>query len=484
MDNAGKRERVADKIIRLALDAGLELFNTPTGETYGRVPVNEHREVHRVNSKALTWWLRSLYYAETGHGFSNRELEEVINHFEAKAAYDGKIEPVYVRVAGYDGKVYVDLANDQWEVVEVTSERWKVVRNSSVNFRRAESMQPLPKPTHKHHGIVELKDYISFSTEKDFVLTASWLVGAYHPYGSYTHLVLVGQAGAGKTTSAKMLGMLIDPRKPAVLVGTPEPNSIEIIAKNTWLPIFDNLSTVPVWLSDRLCTLSTGGGSSKRTLYTNDGETLFDSKRPVILTGIDELATRGDLIDRSILVYPQRITHYRTESELLESFTQAQPRLLGAVLDGVVSALANKDNIHLDNPRMADFAVWATAAESGLGWEPGTFMQAYEENKEGANELAIDASLVGSTIRDYMIGRGKPCEERGTAEWLQELNSYLEITDSGRERVRSRTWPRTPNKLSSDINRIAPNLRSVGIHIEKLPRTKYGQDIRICKEAV
>src|SRR5205823_6200464 len=147
-----------------------------------------------------------------------------------------------------------------------------------------------------------------------------------------------------------------------------------------------NLSSVPPLLSDRLCTLATGGGNGKRRLYEDEEEVLFDAKRPVILTGIDELATRGDLLDRSILVYPPRIEKYKPESELLSEFEKYQPSLLGAVVDGVVSALANRHNVQPDTrQRMADFTTWVTAASEGLGWIEEQFIEAYSHNRKIAN---------------------------------------------------------------------------------------------------
>ena len=47
--------------------------------------------------------------------------------------------------------------------------------------------------------------------------------------------------------------------------------------------------------------MSTRGGFSSRTLYTDADEVIFQAKRRVILNGIEELATRGDLLDRALI---------------------------------------------------------------------------------------------------------------------------------------------------------------------------------------
>jgi len=51
-------------------------------------------------------------------------------------------------------------------------------------------------------------------------------------------------------------------------------------------------------LSNGLCRLSTGGGHSARELYTDLKEISIAVKRPVILNGIENLATRPDPAER------------------------------------------------------------------------------------------------------------------------------------------------------------------------------------------
>lgn len=107
--------------------------------------------------------------------------------------------------------------------------------------------------------------------------------------------------------------------------------------------------------------------------------------RPVILNGIEELATRSDLLDRAIVLTLAAIPDDRrqTQWELWQRFEQQRPGLLGALLDAVSWALRNIADVRLDHsPRMADFAQWATAAESALGLQHGDFMRAYQATEK------------------------------------------------------------------------------------------------------
>ena len=88
-------------------------------------------------------------------------------------------------------------------------------------------------------------------------------------------------------------------------------------------------------------------------------------------------------------------------------FEKLRPLLLGALLSGVATALRQLPSTKLSNlPRMADFALWATAAETAFGWRRGAFLAAYEGNRQSANDVALEASSVARPLLDLLDERG------------------------------------------------------------------------------
>src|SRR5262245_2153084 len=151
-----------------------------------------------------------------------------------------------------------------------------------------------------------------------------------------------------------------------------------IAANNGHLLAFDNLSGLPPWLSDALCRVASGGSFAVRRLYTDDEEVLFQAARPTVLNGIEDVIGRPDLADRAIflMLAPIKEEHRRSETELWREFERARPAILGALLDAVAHGLEAVDSLHPGQlPRMADFALWATACETTL-WPAGTFCHA------------------------------------------------------------------------------------------------------------
>jgi hypothetical protein len=179
----------------------------------------------------------------------------------------------------------------------------------------------------------------------------------------------------------QVLKRLVDPSVPTLRTLPRDERDLCTGAGNAWTLACDNLSSLPPWLTDALCRLRTGGGLATCQRYTDEDEAIFDVRCPVILTGIEDLAERPDALDRaSILTLkpipdPERLTerHYwaRVEAVL--------PGVLGALLDGVSGALRLLPAVERELtrlPRMADFAVWAEAANRALGFAPNDTLAA------------------------------------------------------------------------------------------------------------
>jgi hypothetical protein len=272
-------------------------------------------------------------------------------------------------------------------------------------------------------------------------------------------LLFQGEQGSAKSTAERLVRALVDPSAAPLRTTPRNEHDLFIAADNAHVIALDNISTLAPWLSDALCRLSTGGGFSTRTLFENREEELFDGMKPVILNGITDVATRPDLLDRALVVSlpPIPDEERRPEAGLWSEFEQARPAILGSLLDAVSGALRSVEDVWLEGmPRMADFAIWVTAAEGALGWEPGAFMAAYADNRREAEDAALDADPVALAVLDLMADRD---EWTGSATEL--WNELGDLVDEGVRK--SKAWPGAPNALTGTLKRLAPTLRGVGI---------------------
>jgi hypothetical protein len=449
---------LVDSLIKIGVTG--ELFHTTTGTAFADLWINDQRETWPIRSKRFQWWLRRRYYQETGSAPSAGTIRSALDLLEARAQFDGPERAVYVRVAEHSGRIYLDLGDERWRAVEIGPDEWRVVDHPPVRFRRPPGLLPIPVP--QRGGSIELlAPYLNLSSRNDFVLVTMWLLATLRSSGPYPALVISGEQGSAKTVLAKILKAIVDPNAAPARTLPREDRELFIAANNGHVLAFDNLSTLPLCLSDTLCRLASGGSFAVRKLYTDQDEVLFDAARPVILNGIEDFVTRPDLADRAIFLTlpPIKDAGRRPEQELWQDFLAARPFILGALLHVVSHGLGKLPQVRVERlPRMADFIIWGTACETAL-WPAGTFVGAYAANRTAAVEDVIDADPVADAVRAIMATRTSWI---GTASDLFHI--VADFTDDATE-TRSAGWPKNPRALAGRLRRAQTFLRMSGIEI-------------------
>jgi hypothetical protein len=385
---SGGRESAATQMVNLARSSA-ELFHFGE-DSYATFRISDHRETWLIRSRGFRSWLVQIFFAQKKKAPTGEALANAVATLEGFARFEGMEREVFVRVAGNLNRVWIDLCNAGWQQVEIDAAGWRIVESSEspVRFRRANGMFPLSVPE-QGGSLNDLRRFVNVGSEDDFCLLAAFCIGALCPSGLYVVLVLHGEQGSAKTTTSRVIRSLIDPNIAPLRSEPRDARDLMIAARNGWTICFDNISRLEPWLSDCLCRLATAGAFSTRTLYSDADETLFQAQRPAILNGIEELATRGDLLDRCIVLDLPRIEEAarKDEHRFNTEFQAMRGKLFGALLDAVSTAIRTHDSVVLDGmPRMADFARWVTAAEPQLGWKPGGFLSAYRNNRRRTNE--------------------------------------------------------------------------------------------------
>jgi hypothetical protein len=451
---------ISSRLVELAEASGLDLFHDAECIPYACITLGGHRETWGVQSKRFDLHLRNLYFLAEGMAPSARAVADAIATLTARAVFSGDQRAVHTRLASHDGRIYLDLAADDWRVVEVSEQGFRIIDSSTLHFRRVRGMFALPEPVHGG-SLALLRPFVNVSDE-EWPLLLAWLIAAIKPTGPYPVLGIHGEQGSAKSMAARLLRLLLDPNRAPLRAEPRDARDLMITAGNAWIVVLDNLSYIEAWLSDALCRLATGGGYATRELYSNDGEMLFDAQRPVIMTGIEEVATRPDLLDRMLVLSLPTIPEdeRRTEADMLREFETVRPAILGALLEAAAVGLRELPNAKPARlPRLADFALWVIASESGLGLAPGAFTTAYEANRAAAIDLSLDASLVVPPLRLLAATTGFT----GSFEaLLAALN--LRVKEETRKQ---RGWPRSASILSNIIKRLEPGLRAIGIEVTR-----------------
>jgi putative DNA primase/helicase len=451
------------KLLRILKDA--ELFRDQQGRPHATFWHNGQSRTFLLDGKVdgVQSYLNTLAFERLKHRIGASDLTCVLDVIVTRAR-KGPMKEVFCRVGSAGDSIILDLCRDDDQVVHIHPGSWEVVAQSPVKFRRPKGMMALPQPAQQHEDLrTELARVFGIRSGHDQVLVAASLIGAFNPTIPLPVLELVGPQGAGKTTRAKAYRSLIDPNLAAVRRIPSNERDLFIAASNSWMLCLDNISFLPAWFSDAVCSIASGGGYATRKLYQDEAEALFQVRRPVVINSICEVVVRPDLRDRAVTISLPRIeaTERRLEAEFWAEFHEAHPRILGALLDCVATALLLQDSIRPSRlPRMADWYRWVLAAaeDSAFGFPPAAFEAAFNASRRVSHELAIDAALVGHPLLNFAVEK-RP-EWRGTlSELLSELSARLGLDQ------RPADWPRSPEALRNAIDRIAPDLLEAGLAI-------------------
>jgi len=475
MDNKKQKpQNIASELSGVAATY-CELFSDDDDVCYATVQCADHSETYPLRSSRMRDYLGRLFFREMGMTPTRSTIDDVLGQLSGIGRYDGPTQNVHRRIAEHDGEVFLDLANHDWAVVRITAEGWGIIPEKAcpIRFIRPKAMLPLCEPS-LDGNLAMLPGFINCRST-DWPLVAGWLIGCLNPREGYPALVLNGEQGTGKSVAAELLRSLIDPNS-APLRSLPRKElDLMISAKNQWVLSWDNISSISHNISDALCRIATGGGQACRQLYTDDDESIIRVSRPQIINGIGDLLHNSDLIDRSIFVELERIRDHQRKplDEIRRDFETFKPQILGGLLDAASEALAKYDSVKSNQwPRMANFAKWVTAAEGKLHLPDGqTFLAAYNYNRQGAHQLAIEGSEFAITLIDVCRDDGGFNATAGDV--LDKVNAK-----ASEAAIRSKYWPTTPKACSNQIRRLSPNLAANGIEVEYLPRKNNKRLIR------
>lgn len=474
----GKGPSQATRLVELAIDSGAEFWRSEEGEAFISIPELDHIESHPLKSSHVQSWLSGLLFKAAATTPNGQAVRDALSVLAGMARYGGEVHPVFVRLADYEGRIYLDLGGPDWRAVEIGPDGWGVISSEEVpvKFRRSKGMLELPEP--ERGGNLEvLRGVLNVPEGDPWILAQAWLIQAFNPRGPYPIAVVNGEQGSAKSWFARVMRHLIDPNVSALRRPPRSERDLMIAAVNSWLIAYDNLSGLPPWLGDGICVLSTGGGLAQRELYSDREESLLDAQRPVILNGIDTISTRGDLLDRAIIFDLPRIdpAHRRTERDLVAELDRIRPGVIGAVLDVVSHGLRERANVRLASmPRLADFAEWIAACEGALGWDSGAFLRAYNENQNDANASLIENDRFATVLVEFINSGVEPFKgPKGLLLTTLEERANIDPTRP------PDGWPRTPQGVHNKLKRITPALRAAGVEIVQQSRTNKSRDIEI-----
>lgn len=168
---------------------------------YATIKVDDHVETWPVKSSGFGHWIRRQFYLASKRAPAAQAFNDAVRLIASVAIFDGEQRTVFVRLAEHGSSIYLDLVNDNWQVVRITGESWEVIDAAGcpVRFVRRRGMGALPMPVRGGH-INELRPFVNCPTADLWVLYAGSLPALFRARGPYPGLAVTGEQGSGPPT--------------------------------------------------------------------------------------------------------------------------------------------------------------------------------------------------------------------------------------------------------------------------------------------
>jgi len=457
-----ENKTVALKVIDEIKREKIVFFHDENKNGYAAVQ-GDGKEILKIKSRSFKQYIAHQIYKNTGRILSSEIKNNVVETLEGIAIFEGQLHILHVRIANFADAIWYNLGDGQ--IVHIDKDGWRLSENPPILFRTYPHQKTQVMP-HMGGKVADICKYINIKDEKVKLLFQILTVAFFIPDFPHPLLALFGPQGSGKTTPLCALKSLIDPSVLETLSVSDSEREFVQTAFHHYFFVLDNLSRLPGWTSDALARAITGGGFSKRELFSDDDDVIYSFKRSIALNGINLVVEKGDLLERSILINLERIPrkNRRKEKDFWEEFEKDKPYILGAIFTAVSQALKIYSTVSLDSyPRMADFTHWGCAIAQALGYKQEDFLKAYYENINQQSESAVDASAVGRSIVALM--------EDGVGTWKGTSSDLLEAlnftADTIKENIKAKNWPKDASWLSRIVNTLIPNLLDLGIKVTR-----------------
>lgn len=333
-------------------------------------------------------------------------------------------EHVDLRFARVGGKRYVFLSDKDRTIIEIDDDGWRVNNDAPVQFRKGAGL-PMSMP--EDGMLSELIDFLNVD-EDSMVFLLAWMVTAIINPGEQCPIaILDGSAGSAKSSTLSTIVQILDPRVGAQAGEPKSEDDLVVTAYQSAVVSFDNVDTL-ARLSDALCRLSTGGGLSKRKLYSDGDVFAVDAMRPVIIAGLDPTFYKQDLIERIIRVTLTRPDSYMDEEEFRAFRAERLPQFRGALYRLVSDVLRHVHTVKQSSSRFGVFSRVGECVAHALGRDEGWFGRVYAMMRLQMAEEAAAADSVFIFLTDYLGGFGDRVGtkvEKNATELFLEMKTTL-----------------------------------------------------------
>lgn len=487
-DESSLTKKIYDFLMSKKIE--LVISKDDSSQVYAKIDSGGHVEVINLDSYDAISWLMYNHRKSTGEFYSEDEYKNAIKHVKAGSLYEGsKKESVYNRIAQVNTKengltIYYDLGTPGWDFVRITGQGYLILQYTEhfPVFERVSGLaeQAFPDELSKREDpLEELCDLLRVETGPLFKVH---LIHFFFQNQETPFMFFDGEHGSTKTTLTQMIKKTVDPTSSNLGSFPTDKKDLQSVISNTYMPVFDNVSGFNQSISDILCRALSGDQIAKRKLYTDNAPFIKSySQKKFVFNGISPSIEFPDFNDRTIYYRTTYIPENQKlpKSKLWDKYDELLPHVLNQIFKIISDAIKLYESVGSkvqSKSRLADFERWGETISQVMGYKPGEFLDAYYQKRD---EIAVkdnDSFPIISAINYFMNERKLDSYEDRTTKLWNELTTIASDSLNIDIKDRHSKWPKKPNLLSQQINRLKEQLRREGYDVEVYTCTKSDTD--------
>lgn len=320
-------------------------------------------------------------------------------------------------------------------------------------------------------GITEMFTKHLNVPRRDWTTVLAWMIlRIVSPLSALPILMVQGEPGSGKTTTATRIKELLDPSGSNVSIMPREAERLADVLYPRSVCLFDNITGVTQAQSDILAIAATGGAHEKRKLYSDGDIFIQDISRQVIMTCVDTPVLRADLRSRILFIVSESLKdNYRSTQEMYYEWQEDLPHFRAVMFRLASEVMADMhDNHYTPTARLADFSIVTQAVDSVFKKHGISVPSASSRMVEAQEELARDSI---HPIIEFIID-SLDVEVKGTPS--QILSELVSIAKERNHPIN--TWGSTGRWMSSRLKENASALEDAGVVVENYQEKTKGRN--------
>lgn len=470
--NKARAQQSNHELLKTICDS-YKYFKDESGKPYAKV-IDPHGKssIVEIQSEDFHNNLKNDFVKNHGRFPQITEIKNVADWFAYNVKTSDNVEAFCLRFGEKNGENHIDLNNSKNESVFIWNNGWAITTNPEVKFKRTGQQKELCRPADRDDGDFKLiLKYLRLKNKTQEMLTLATICSFVRSDIIRPILCFVGPPGSAKTTNAKIIRSLIDPRDPLMNNTLKNAKDLALVFSQNAIPFFDNQPKISREMSDMLCTAVTGAGFENKKNYTDGDLYHLSYKRGVLMTALELPSIMPDFLDRCVHIELDRISDKdrRSDHDMWAEFEEDKPKIFAGMLNTIAKAKLWEPYLNMYmKPRLADFARFGACVNYALGYSENDFVRELFQNVESdkQRELILNDPVAMAIVS--MIGENGDFEGT-TTELANTLNRCIANQNQKLSGV----------ALGKKLKRLSYELSGAGITIEKLKHSNQGSRCRI-----